>query len=92
MLKNVDMGKEYYFASGRHAAIVRKSAARLYEYLELQPALNARAFSSRFGAAGRGFGILIPVENFNIPGFRKMMGYINTETSQQNKGYSGTIR
>lgn len=38
LLKMCEVGKEYYLAVGRHAAIVRKTADDIYQYLELQSA------------------------------------------------------
>lgn len=38
LLKMVEPGKEYYLAVGRHAAIVRKNADGVLQYLELQSA------------------------------------------------------
>lgn len=55
-LKTLEIGKEYYLAIGRHAAIIRKTAEDAYEYLELQSAynngwfpLNDSRFKNRFG-------------------------------------------
>ena len=39
LLKEVKEGKEYYFAIGKHAAIIRKSESG-YEYLELQSSIT----------------------------------------------------
>ena len=36
LLKQVEVGKEYYFATGRHAAMVRKTEEGVLQYLELQ--------------------------------------------------------
>ena len=38
LLKQVDKGKEYYFVTGKHAAIVRKTDDGKLQYLELQTA------------------------------------------------------
>ena len=38
LLKQCEVGKEYYLAVGKHAAIVRKTADGIYQYLELQSA------------------------------------------------------
>lgn len=56
LLQNVGEGKEYYFTSGKHAAVVRKSSTGI-EYLELQSgwrkntwyALNDVELKRRFG-------------------------------------------
>jgi len=57
LLKQVKVGKEYYFTCGKHAAIVRKTESGVYEYLELQSPksngfkeLNSRVLWKRFGA------------------------------------------
>lgn len=56
IIKNLDIDKEYYIASGKHAAIVRNNGGRL-EYLELQShidtengwtALNRNTLYKRF--------------------------------------------
>lgn len=57
LFKNVEAGKEYYFATGRHAAVVRQQSG-LIEYLELQGnsklngwhLLNDMELRYRFGA------------------------------------------
>lgn len=36
LLKQCEVGKEYYLYVGRHAAIVRKTADEVLQYLELQ--------------------------------------------------------
>ena len=36
LLKQCEVGKEYYLAAGRHCAIVRKTESGTYQYLELQ--------------------------------------------------------
>ena len=41
LLKQCEIGKEYYLCVGRHAAIVRKTADDVYEYLELQSAVRS---------------------------------------------------
>ena len=73
LLKNVDEGKEYYLATGRHAAIIRKVGGE-YQYLELQSdgrneyvngfhQLNNQILKNRFGCQkshtirGRGYAV-----------------------------------
>lgn len=41
LLKQCEVGKEYYLCVGRHAAIVRKTDEGKYQYLELQSAHNS---------------------------------------------------
>lgn len=100
MMKKTEIGKEYYLASGGHAAIVRQVSKGKYEYLELQSGysngwkhLDSKVFASRFGSRGRGIGVLIEIGLFmKMPGFQKMMGYINTNESEQKKGKRGSIK
>lgn len=66
LLKMCEVGKEYYLAVGRHAAIVRKTADDVYQYLELQSATrsgwvnfdkNAKyTLNRRFGCTSRSDG------------------------------------
>lgn len=100
MMKQTEIGKQYYLAIGRHAAIVRQTSKGKYEYLELQSAtsngwkpLDGKTFGWRFKARGKDYGLLIDIEVLQKDsGFRKMVGYINTAESEQNKGKSGTIK
>ena len=72
-MKNVDEGKEYYLATGRHAAIIKKVGGE-YQYLELQSdgrngyvngfhQLNNQILKIRFGCQkshtfrGRGYAV-----------------------------------
>lgn len=108
LLKMVEIGKEYYFTCGQHAAVVRRTATGL-EFLELQSAtsngwkpLNDTVLKSRFGAKKSctrgGFtlsmqGCLIELSLFKgNSGFKKIMGYINTAESEQKKGSKGTTK
>jgi hypothetical protein len=57
LLAKVEAGKEYYFSTGRHAAIVRKTTDGILQYLELQSSykngwgtLDDRALRYRFAA------------------------------------------
>lgn len=100
LMKQTEIGKQYYLAIGRHAAIVRQVSKGKYEYLELQSAwnngwhpLDSKVFGWRFSARGKDFGLLIDIELLlKDSGFRKMVGYINTAESEQKKGASGTIK
>lgn len=108
LLKMVEIGKEYYFTCGQHAAVVRRTATGL-EFLELQSAtsngwkpLNDTVLKYRFGAKKSctrgGFtlsmqGCLIELSLFKgNSGFKKIMGYINTAESEQKKGSKGTTK
>lgn len=107
LLASVAEGKEYYFTCGRHAAIIRKTSTGI-EYLELQSnsangfkPLTKDVLKYRFGAkqshsvAGIRYEVkecLIDIELLRGDGFRKMMGYINTAGTAQNKGATGSIK
>lgn len=108
LLKMVEIGKEYYFTCGQHAAVVRRTATGL-EFLELQSAtsngwkpLNDTVLKYRFGAkksCTRG-GFTLSMQDCLIElslfkgnsGFKKIMGYINTAESEQKKGSKGTTK
>lgn len=108
LLKLVESGKEYYFVSGRHAAIVRKTSDGALQYLELQSAIrsgwhnfngNPRAtLASRFGEirSTYGFGCdsyMIDVDSIkDSDDLRYLLGYINTSEDKQRKGKHGTIK
>lgn len=100
LLKQTQIGKTYYVAWARHAAIVRQVSKGKYEYMELQSAtsngwkhLDSKIMNWRFGGRGRDVGLLMDIELLQKDsGFRKMVGYINTAESKQNKGSNGTIK
>lgn len=101
MMRKTEIGKEYYLAIGRHAAIVRQVSKGKYQYLELQTRydngwhdLNAEKFAWRFSARGRQWSAeMVEVSKLHSePSFRKVVGYINTAADKQNKGASGTIK
>lgn len=103
MMKQTEIGKEYYLSIGRHAAIVRQVSKGKYEYLELQSGrengngwkpLNGSVFGSRFSARGRCWSAeMVEVSKlYNEPSFRKVVGYINTAADKQKKGKWGTIK
>lgn len=105
LLKNVENGKEYYFATGNHAAIIRKVETG-YEYLELQSytsngwkPLDKNVLKNRFKAKQsrstmghklESDSFLIDIEKLQQDkGFKKMLGYINTDATKQMKGKFG---
>lgn len=100
LMKTTQVGKLYYCVSGCHAAIVRKIANGKYEYLELQSAtsngwkpLNAKVFSTRFASRGRNRGFILDIDSFkDLQEFHQIMGYINTNETDQEKGTKGTIK
>ena len=102
LMKMTEIGKEYYLVSSKHAAIVRQTSKGVYEYLELQhpiaiengwKSLNSNVFAERFDSKGKQLGFLIETEKLKEnKGFRKMLGYINTEESKQMKGSMGSVK
>ena len=105
LLKNVEIGKEYYLVSGRHAAIVRKTDDGVLQYLELQSASrsgwtnfdgNPRStLKYRFGE-NKGYDVedfMIEVDSMkDSDDIRNLLGYINTAEGEQRKGKHGTIK
>lgn len=108
LLKTTQMGKEYYFTCGSHAAIVRRTETG-FEYLELQsPYVNGfkpldenvlkRRFAAKkshtvYGTKCETSDCIIDIDLLRKDsGFRRMLGYINTAKDKQRKGKSGTTR
>nr|DAJ39496.1 MAG TPA: minor capsid protein [Caudoviricetes sp.] len=108
VMKKTIVGKEYYFSTGEHAAIIRKTENGV-EYLELQSEyengfkpLNDRVLDRRFGAkkSRTAHGVKLPntttiveVDAFkNVRGLKELFGYINTNENKQMKGKKGTIK
>lgn len=107
VLAKMEQGKEYYLSVGRHASIVRLSENGVPQYLELQSArVNGWTdFKSdvretlrwRFGcSAGSSYwneAYLTDIESVkDNDEFRLILGYINTNETEQRKGSSGTIK
>lgn len=100
LLGQMQPGKEYYFATGVHAAIVRKNGDG-YQYLELQSSndngwheLNNIGLTNRFGCESMNDedypNFLIDIESLGKSReFLDLIGYINTAESDQVKGVSG---
>lgn len=104
LLGGMTPGKEYYLATGQHAAIVRNTGDH-YEYLELQHPSNGNGWHelddymlvARFGASPNHTvtysNYLIEVESLGqSPEFINVLGYINTAEIDQRKGGSGNVR
>lgn len=108
VMKKTIVGKEYYFSTGEHAAIIRKTEKGV-EYLELQSeyengfkSLNDRVLDWRFGAkkSRTAHGVKLPntttiveVDAFkNVKGLKELFGYINTNENKQMKGKKGTLK
>lgn len=100
LMKQTELGKLYYIAVGRHAAIVRQITKGKYQFLELQSAtqngwkpLDSKVFQWRFKASGKDVGLLIDIELLQKDkAFQKMAGYINTAESKQKKGTRGYVK
>jgi len=96
-------GKEYYFATAMHAAIIRNQGGTL-EYLELQSpnnngwrALNDVALERRFGCIHNEEislpNFLISVDSLGRSNeFLSLLGYINTNEHEQRRGANGHVR
>lgn len=107
LLKQCEVGKEYYLCVGRHAAIVRKLEDGTLQYLELQSATKSgwtnfdskprntliRRFgcSSNLGSFGD-FMIDIDDSDFSNDDFKSLLGFLNTAEDAQKKGQYGTIK
>ena len=110
LTQNMVKDKEYYLATGRHAAIIRKTSKGL-EYLELQDnelfngykKLNNNVLKKRFGCkkshnlkyVGKveAESILIDVDSLkNNEEFKKILGFINTNSGKQLKGSGGSVK
>jgi hypothetical protein len=96
----MEEGKEYYFAAGRHAAVIRKKDGKV-EYLELQSSssngwkeMSEKVLRNRFRAVtGRkNTESTCMIEASLMTGnqeYLSLMGYINTSEDKQKKGASG---
>jgi len=105
LLPNMIEGKEYYLATGRHAAIIRKTTDG-YQYLELQDPnscgwrvfIEGYTLIDRFACPINGYGeeensVLIDIESLaNNQGFLDILGYINTAETKQHKGANGSVK
>lgn len=104
LIDTIPSGKEFYLATGQHAAIVRNNNGQM-QYLELQHPLNGNGWHNlddyvlinRFGASPNHTvpfsSHLIEVDSLsNNQEFLNILGYINTADSEQRKGVSGNVR
>ena len=107
LLKQCEVGKEYYLCVGRHASIVRRLEDGMLQYLELQSPTrsgwtnfngNPRfTLSTRFGCSNSqysasNFMIDIDESDFSTDDFKSLLGYLNTSLDEQRKGKHGTIK
>lgn len=103
LLNSMIQGKEYYLATGEHAAIVRKVEDH-FEYLELQHPTNngwhtlddsilLRRFHCEKFNAFKCPNFLIDVSSLaENQEFLGILGYLNTSESEQHKGENGRVR
>lgn len=105
LLTNMESGKEYYMATGSHAAVVRFNG-RDYQYLELQSgnpsdngwqSLTLNAMYARFrcrdGRSTEWSNYLIDLDSLQSnTEFLNLLGYINTKEPAQMKGADGYER
>lgn len=88
LLQHVETGKEYYFTSGVHVAIIRKKGD-IFEFLELQDKPQKNGFKpltsldleGRFGTESKfkWHDYLIDIEKLkDSQKFRELLGYFNT--------------
>lgn len=108
LLKHTKEGKEYYFACAAHAAIIRKTAKGYeYLELQsatsngfkplsndiLKRRFGAKRSRSHYGHKYKSTSCLIDIDLLNSSvGFKKMLGYINTNEKDQKKGARGTMK
>lgn len=106
LMARMEPGKEYYMATGAHAAVVRLSSEGHYQYLELQSgipsengwqSLTLNALYSRFGCEdgqdAEYSNYLIELSSLQSnTEFLNLLGYINTAESAQVTGASGYVR
>lgn len=104
LFKKMEVGKEYYLATGQHASIVKRNKDS-FEYLELQHPSSGNGWHnldndiliSRFGCkSSHSFefsNFLIDVDSLsNSSEFLGILGYINTSGLEQRKGVKGDVR
>lgn len=104
LMANMQEGKEYYLATGGHAAIVRYVGGE-YQYLELQHpsdgngwhALNEYRLRERFRCKESRevecASFLIDVDTLSSSDeFKNILGFINTAEAKQIKGGDGNVR
>lgn len=106
LMSGMEPEREYYMASGAHAAVIRLNNEGFYQYLELQSGipsengwypLTLSELYSRFGCEdgqSREYSnYLIELDSLqNNTEFLNLLGYINTDESAQMRGASGYVR
>lgn len=108
LLKTTQRGKEYYFTCGSHAAIVRRTetgfeylelqSAYSNGFKPLNENVLKRRFAAKkshtlYGTKCETRDCIIDIDLLRKDsGFKKLLGYINTTSSKQRKGASGTTK
>ena len=106
LMSSMEPGRQYYMATGAHAAVVRLNNEGVYQYLELQSgtpsengwhSLSLSVLYSRFGCEDgqpREYSnYLIELDSLqNNMEFLDLLGYINTDEFAQMRGASGYVR
>ena len=107
ILSQMVKGKEYYLSVGRHASIIRLNEDGKPQYLELQSANKSgwtdfnddvrETLKWRFGCSSKSSywnaAYLTDIDQFpDNDEFRTLLGFINTNESDQRKGKNGTIK
>ncbi len=106
LMTRMERGREYYMATGSHAAIVRLNNEGVYQYLELQSGvasengwhpLTLTALAERFGCeegqSTEYTNYLIELSSLqNNAEFLNLLGYINTDELSQVRGEGGHVR
>lgn len=105
LLGKVEDGNEYYLATGRHAAVIRKNEGR-FEYLELQSRISngfkpldnivlkerfkcKKTHSTKHGKYEVDSYIIDSNSLKDNPEFHNLLSFINTAGSKQMKGIEG---
>lgn len=106
LMSGMEPGRQYYMATGAHAAVVRLNNEGIYQYLELQSgipsengwhSLTLSDLYSRFGCEdgqSRAYAnYIIDLDSLqNNTEFLELLGYINTDETAQMRGASGYVR
>ena len=108
LLQHVEYGKEYYFTCGKHAAIIRKTkggfeylelqSATKNGFKELTNEVLKKRFGAQrshsvWGSKLETYDCIIDINLLkNDISFRKLLGYLNTNSDKQIKGLRGTMR
>lgn len=106
LMSSMEVGREYYLATGAHAAVVRLNSNGVYQYLELQSGIQEengwhtltpwslyQRFGCEDGQLSACSSYLIELDSLqNNEEFLNLLGYINTNESEQVRGERGHVR